>query len=292
MFKILEKKNLAPSIKLFVMDAPLVAKKARPGQFVILRIKEGGERIPLTIADYDAEKGTVTVVFQEVGKTTRELGTLKAGDSIQDFVGPLGVPVEFPHHKKVLGVGGGLGVAPLYPKLKMLHEQGVEVVSIIGAKTAEMLIFEDEMKAVSDRLYVCTDDGSKGRHGFVTVVLKELLEQGENFDEIIIIGPPILMKIGAEITRPYGIPTMVSLNPIMVDGTGMCGGCRVSVGGEIKFACVDGPAFDGHKVDFDELMKRLATYRDEEKISLERFHESHECKLTEQIKGADSDAVK
>jgi ferredoxin--NADP+ reductase len=292
MFKILEKKDLAPSIKLFVMDAPLVAKKARPGQFVILRIKEGGERIPLTIADYDAEKGTVTVVFQEVGKTTRELGTLKAGDFIQDFVGPLGVPVEFPYHKKVLGVGGGLGVAPLYPKLKMLHEQGVEVVSIIGAKTADMLIFEDEMKAVSDRLYVCTDDGSKGRHGFVTVVLKELLEQGEKFDEIIIIGPPILMKIGAEITRPYGIPTMVSLNPIMVDGTGMCGGCRVSVGEEIKFACVDGPAFDGHKVDFDELMKRLATYRDEEKISLERFHESHECKLTEQIKGADSDAVK
>jgi ferredoxin--NADP+ reductase len=292
MFKILEKRELAPSIKLFVIEAPLVAKKARPGQFVMLRIKEGGERIPLTIADYNSENGTVTIVFQEVGKTTRELGTLEAGDYIQDFVGPLGVPVEFPNHKKVLGIGGGLGIAPLYPKLKMLHQQGVEVVSIIGARTAELLILEEEIKAVSDRMYICTDDGSKGRHGFVTVALKELLEQGEKFDEIIIIGPPILMKIGSEITKPYGIPTMVSLNPIMVDGTGMCGGCRVTVDGEIKFACVDGPAFDGHKVDFDELIKRLATYKEEEKISLERFNEVHECKLINKIEGADKDAVK
>lgn len=292
MFKILEKRELAPSIKLFVIEAPLVAKKAKPGQFIILRIKEGGERIPLTIADYNSESGTVTIVFQEVGKTTRELGTLEAGDYIQDFVGPLGVPVEFPHHKKVLGIGGGLGIAPLYPKLKMLHQQGVEVVSIIGARTAELLILEEEIKTVSDRMYICTDDGSKGRHGFVTVVLKELLEQGEKFDEIIIIGPPILMKIGSEITKPYGIPTMVSLNPIMVDGTGMCGGCRVTVDGEIKFACVDGPAFDGHKVDFDELIKRLATYKEEEKISLERFNEAHECKLINKIEGADKDAVK
>lgn len=166
MFKILEKRELAPSIKLFVIEAPLVAKKAKPGQFIILRIKEGGERIPLTIADYNSESGTVTIVFQEVGKTTRELGTLEAGDYIQDFVGPLGVPVEFPHHKKVLGIGGGLGIAPLYPKLKMLHQQGVEVVSIIGARTAELLILEEEIKAVSDRMYICTDDGSKGRHGF------------------------------------------------------------------------------------------------------------------------------
>jgi len=277
MFRILERKDLSSSIKQFVIDAPLVARKAKAGQFVILRIKDGGERIPLTIADFDAQKGTVTVVFQEVGKTTKELGTLQAGDSIADFVGPLGEPVDFPHHKKVLGIGGGLGVAPLYPKLKLLKEKGVEVTSIIGARSADLLIMEDEVRAVSDRMFVCTDDGSKGRHGFVTVVLKELLEQGERFDEIIIIGPPILMKIGAEITRPYGIPTMVSLNPIMVDGTGMCGCCRVTVGGETKFACVDGPAFDGHKVDFDELIKRLQTYRDEEKIAMEKY-EGGKCR--------------
>lgn len=277
MFKILERKDLAPSIKQFVIDAPLVAKKAQPGQFVILRIKEGGERIPLTIADFDREKGTITIVFQEVGKTTKELGTLKAGDYLADFVGPLGEPVDFPNHKKVLGIGGGLGVAPLYPKLKLLKQKGIEVTSIIGARNADLLIMENEVRAVSDRMFVCTDDGSKGRHGFVTVVLKELLEQGEKFDEIIIIGPPILMKIGAEITKPYGIPTMVSLNPIMVDGTGMCGCCRVTVGGEIKFACVDGPAFDGHKVDFDELIKRLQTYREEEKMALAR-HEGGSCK--------------
>lgn len=270
MFKILERRDLAPSIKLFVVDAPLVAKKAQPGQFVILRVREGGERVPLTIADYDREKGTITVVFQEVGKTTQEMGTLKAGDYLADFVGPLGQAVDFPNHKRVLGIGGGLGVAPLYPKLKMLHEKGVEVISIIGAKSADLLIMEEEIKSVSDKMYVCTDDGSKGRHGFVTVVLKELLEQGERFDEIIIIGPPILMKIGTEITKPYDIPTMVSLNPIMVDGTGMCGGCRVTIDGETKFACVDGPAFDGFKVDFDELMKRLQTYRNEEKVSSER----------------------
>lgn len=270
MFKILERRDLAPSIKLFVVDAPLVAKKAQPGQFIILRVREGGERVPLTIADYDREKGTITVVFQEVGKTTREMGTLKAGDYLADFVGPLGQAVDFPNHKRVLGIGGGLGVAPLYPKLKMLHEKGVEVISIIGAKSADLLIMEEEIKSVSDKMYICTDDGSKGRHGFVTVVLKELLEQGERFDEIIIIGPPILMKIGTEITKPYDIPTMVSLNPIMVDGTGMCGGCRVTIDGETKFACVDGPAFDGFKVDFDELMKRLQTYRNEEKVSSER----------------------
>lgn len=277
MFQIIDRKDLAPSIKQFVIDAPLVAQKAEPGQFIILRIKEGGERIPLTIADYDAQKGTVTVVFQEVGKTTIELGTLQTGDYLADFVGPLGEGVKFDDHKKVLGIGGGLGVAPLYPKLKMLNQKGVEVTSIIGAKTADLLIMEEQIKAVSNKTYVCTDDGSKGRHGFVTIVLKELLEQGEKFDEIIIIGPPILMKIGTEITKPYGIPTMVSLNPIMVDGTGMCGGCRVTVGGETKFACVDGPAFDGHKVDFDELIKRLQTYKSEEKTALDK-HEGGICR--------------
>jgi len=276
MFKILERSDLAPSIKRFVIEAPLVAKKARPGQFIILRVREGGERIPLTIADYDEEKGSITIVFQEVGKTTQELGELDVGDSLADFVGPLGQAVEFSNYKRVLGIGGGLGVAPLYPKLKMLHKNGVEVVSIIGARSADLLIMEDEIESVSDKMFICTDDGSKGRHGFVTVILKELLEQGEKFDEIIIIGPPILMKIGTEITKPYKVPTMVSLNPIMVDGTGMCGGCRVTVGGETKFACVDGPAFDGHKVDFDELMKRLQTYKDEEGICLN--HKGGGCK--------------
>jgi ferredoxin--NADP+ reductase len=277
MFQIIDRKDLAPSIKQFVIDAPLVAQKAQPGQFIILRIKEGGERIPLTIADYDAKQGTVTVVFQEVGKTTQELGTLKAKDYLADFVGPLGEGVKFENHKKVLGIGGGLGVAPLYPKLKMLHQQGVYVESIIGAKTADLLIMEQQIKAVSSKTHICTDDGTKGRHGFVTIVLKELLEQGEKYDEIIIIGPPILMKIAAEITKPYGIPTMVSLNPIMVDGTGMCGGCRVTVAGETKFACVDGPAFDGHKVDFDELIKRLQTYKNQETTAL-NHHKGGNCK--------------
>ena len=276
MFKILERSDLAPSIKLFEIEAPIIAKKAQPGQFIILRIREGGERIPLTIADYDEEKGSVTIVFQEVGKTTQELGTLEAGDYLVDFVGPLGQAIDFKDQKRVLGIGGGLGVAPLYPKLKMFHKKGAEVVSIIGAKSSELLIMEDKIRSVSDEMYICTDDGSKGRHGFVTVVLEELLEKGEKFDEIIIIGPPILMKIGAGITKPYGIPTMVSLNPIMVDGTGMCGGCRVSIGDETKFACVDGPAFDGHKVDFDELMRRLDTYRDEEQICMN--HKGGSCK--------------
>jgi ferredoxin--NADP+ reductase len=281
MFQILDKQDLAPCIKQLVIDAPLVAQKAQAGQFVILRIKEGGERIPLTIADFDAKQGTVTVVFQEVGKTTQELGTLKAKDYLADFVGPLGEAVKFDNHKKVLGIGGGLGIAALYPKLKMLHQKGVEVASIIGAKSADLLIMEEQVKAVSHKTYICTDDGSKGRHGFVTVVLKELLEQDEKYDEIIIIGPPILMKIGTQITKPFGIPTMVSLNPIMVDGTGMCGGCRVSVGGETKFACVDGPAFDGHKVDFDQLLKRLQTYTNEEKIALHK-HKGGNCKCQHQ----------
>ncbi|MDI3534769.1 MAG: ferredoxin/flavodoxin---NADP+ reductase [Thermosediminibacterales bacterium] len=281
MFKILKRKDLADTIKLFEIEAPLVAKKAKPGQFVILRIKEGGERIPLTIADYDGEKGSVTVIFQEVGKTTKDLGKLNEGDFISDFIGPLGTPVEFPHHKRVLAIGGGVGVAPLYPKVKMLHNQGAEVISIIGAKTADMLILEEEMKAVSDQLFICTDDGTKGHHGFVTDVLKDILSKDTEFDEVIAIGPPIMMKIVANITRPYKIPTMVSLNPIMIDGTGMCGGCRVTVGGETKFACVDGPAFDGHLVDFDELMRRQTMYKSEEQKSLALAEErgEHKCRL-------------
>lgn len=281
MFKIHRKKQLGPGLKLFDIEAPLVAKKAKPGQFVILRIRENGERIPLTIADYDPDKGTVTVIFQEVGKTTKELGRLNEGDSIADFLGPLGVPVEFPNYRRVLAVGGGVGVAPLYPKVKMLHEQGVEVITIIGAKNKDMLILEDEMRAVSDELYVCTDDGSKGHHGFVTDVLKQILEKDADFDEVIAIGPAIMMKFVCEITKAYKLKTMVSLNPIMVDGTGMCGGCRVTVGNETKFACVDGPAFDGHLVDFDELMRRQSIYKDEEKLALERAEgREHKCRLT------------
>jgi ferredoxin--NADP+ reductase len=278
MFKIVERQDLAPIIKLFEIEAPLIAEKARPGQFVVLRIKEGGERIPLTIADFDVEKGTITIVFQIVGKTTEELSTLKAGDHIADFVGPLGVPVEFNNQKRVLGVGGGLGIASLYTKMKMFKEKGAEVQAIIGSKNADLLIFEDKFEKVTDKLYVCTDDGSKGFHGFVTVLLEDLLKKGEQFDEIIIVGPPILMKIGVEITRPYNVSTLVSLNPIMVDATGMCGSCRVTVGGETKFACVDGPTFDGHKVDFNELLNRLKMYKSEEKMSLDLFHEGGHCK--------------
>lgn len=278
MNEILEKRQLNPTVKLMVINSPLMAKKAKPGQFVIVRVDESGERIPLTIADYDAEKGTVTIIFQEVGMSTKALGKLNVGDKLHDFVGPLGVPVEFSSEiKRVLAIGGGVGVAPLYPKVKMLHQNGVSVDSVIGGRSAEYVILEDEMRAVSDNLYITTDDGSKGRKGFVTDVLKELLANGNKYDEVIAIGPLIMMKMVCQITKEYNIPTMVSMNPIMVDGTGMCGGCRVSVGGEVKFACVDGPAFDGHKVDFDEAMRRQAMYKDMEKKALEEYE--HQCKL-------------
>ncbi|MEG6569003.1 sulfide/dihydroorotate dehydrogenase-like FAD/NAD-binding protein [Thermoanaerobacterium thermosaccharolyticum] len=278
MNEILEKKQLNPTVKLMVINSPLMAKKAKPGQFVIVRVDEKGERIPLTIADYDSEKGTVTIIFQEVGMSTKKLGRLDVGDKLHDFVGPLGKPVEFSSNtKNVLAIGGGVGVAPLYPKVKMLKKNGVSIDSIIGGRSAEYVILEDEMRAVSDNLYVTTDDGSKGRKGFVTDVLKELIEKGNKYDEVIAIGPLIMMKMVCRITKEYNIPTMVSMNPIMIDGTGMCGGCRVTVDGETKFACVDGPAFDGLKVDFDEAMRRQAMYKDMEKKALEQYE--HECKL-------------
>ncbi|WP_434565037.1 sulfide/dihydroorotate dehydrogenase-like FAD/NAD-binding protein [Thermoanaerobacterium thermosaccharolyticum] len=278
MNEILEKKQLNPTVKLMVINSPLMAKKAKPGQFVIVRVDEKDERIPLTIADYDNEKGTVTIIFQEVGMSTKKLGRLDVGDKLHDFVGPLGTPVEFSKDtKRVLAIGGGVGVAPLYPKVKMLNKNGVSIDSIIGGRSAEYVILEDEMRAVSDNLYITTDDGSKGRKDFVTDVLKELIEKGNKYDEVIAIGPLIMMKMVCNITKEYNIPTMVSMNPIMVDGTGMCGGCRVTVGGETKFACVDGPAFDGLKVDFDEAMRRQNMYKDMEKKVLEKYE--HECKL-------------
>lgn len=275
MYKIVRKETLNSSVKLMDIAAPHVAKKAEPGQFIILRINEDGERIPLTIADYDREKGTVTIIFQEVGKTTRLLGTLKEGDGLLDFVGPLGMASHFEGLKKVAVVGGGLGTAIAYPQAKKLHNLGVEVDSIIGFRSKELIILEKEMEEVSSRLFVTTDDGSNGYKGFVTDVLKQLIGEGNKYDMVIAIGPLIMMKAVSGITRQYGIKTVVSMNPVMIDGTGMCGGCRITVGGKVKFACVDGPDFDGHQVDFDEAMRRQLMYKAEEKRAIDE----HECKL-------------
>lgn len=270
MFKILEKQVLTPEIKLMVIEAPRVARKAKAGQFVILRINETGERIPLTIADFDAEKGTVTIIFQEVGKTTMMLGEMEAGDTILDFVGPLGKEMEEKYFGHVVCVGGGVGIAPTFPKARALKEAGNRVTSIIGARTASMLFWEDKMREVSDELYVTTDDGSYGEKGFVTTVLERILEE-EKVDLVIAVGPVMMMKMASLLTKKYNVPTLVSLNPIMVDGTGMCGCCRVSVNGHCKFTCVDGPIFDGHAVDFDELLSRQRIYLEEEKRALEKY---------------------
>lgn len=275
MYRIVRKKILNPQVKLIEIDAPYVARKAEPGQFVILRVHEDGERIPLTISDYDREKGTVTVIFQEVGATTRLLGTLDEGDSLADFCGPLGNPSHLEGVKKAAVIGGGLGTAIAYPQAKKLHAMGADVDVIMGFRNRDLIILEDEMSKVANRLYVTTDDGSNGTKGFVSDILKTLLEDGEKYDLVIAIGPPIMMKVVCDVTKPYGIRTIVSLNPIMIDGTGMCGGCRVTIGGETKFACVDGPDFDGHQVDFAELIRRLSMYRDHEAASLSR----HECRL-------------
>ncbi len=278
MYQILEKKTLNANTKLMVIEAPHVARKAEPGQFIILRVTEDGERIPLTIAEYDREKGTITIIFQEVGATTMALGQLNVGDCLHDFVGPLGKASELEGLKKVAVVGGGLGCAIAYPQAKKLHEMGCEVDLIAGFRNKDIIILEDEMKAASTNLYVVTDDGSNGRKALVTEVLKELIEAGNQYDAVIAIGPMIMMKFVAETTRPYGIKTIVSMNTIMVDGTGMCGGCRLTVGGETKFACVDGPDFDGHLVDFDGSMRRSAMYKAQERASVER----HECNLMKQ----------
>lgn len=275
MHRIVTKKELASSTTLFEVEAPDVARKAKPGQFVVIRIDEAGERIPLTIADYDHEKGTVTLVALSVGKTTTMLSKLKEGDLILDLAGPLGNPAEIIENGTVVCIGGGLGIAPIYPIARELKAKGNKVISIIGARSASLLFWEDKMKEVSDELHVVTDDGSAGRKGFAVHPLMDLINAGVKLDRVIIIGSAIMMKVTAEATKPHGIKTIVSLNPIMVDGTGMCGSCRVTVGGKVKFACVDGPEFDGHQVDFDELMARLRMYTDQEKVAMEKYtHQS------------------
>jgi ferredoxin--NADP+ reductase len=255
MYPIVEKKVLSENVKLLKIKAPLVAKKAQPGQFIILRIDEKGERIPLTIADSDQKDGTVTIIFLEVGKTTKQLGTLNVGDSLENFAGPLGMPSEVKKYGTVVCVGGGVGIAPLYPIVKALKEAGNHVISILGAKTADLLLLEQEIHTFSDEFYIATDDGSKGHKGFVSDVLQQVIDK-HKVAMVMAIGPIIMMKVVSNLTKKYNIKTLVSLNPIMVDGTGMCGGCRVSIDGKTKFACVDGPEFDGHKVDYDNLMLR------------------------------------
>jgi ferredoxin--NADP+ reductase len=271
MYEILEKKVLSETVKLMKIKAPLVAKKALAGQFIILRIDEKGERIPLTIADYDRDKGTVTVIFMEVGKTTKQLGTMKVGDFILNFAGPLGQPSEIENYGTVVCIGGGVGIAPLYPVVRELKKAGNYVISILGARNEKLLMLEKEIEEFSDEFHICTDDGSKGKKGFVSDVLQNLIDDGKKINIVWAIGPIIMMKVVANLTKKYDLKTIVSLNPIMVDGTGMCGGCRVSVGGETKFACVDGPEFDGHVVDYDNLMLRNRRFICEEEES---------CKLT------------
>ena len=266
MYRIRSKKVLGPDLKLMVVEAPEIAAKAQPGQFIILRENEYGERIPLTIADFDRTEGTITIIFQEVGRSTRDLGMLEAGDSILDFVGPLGKKSEIEDFGKVVCVGGGVGVAPVYPITRALYEAGNHVVSIIGARSRDLLILEDEMRKVSHQLVVMTDDGSYGEKGFVTDALRKVLSQ-DNFARVIAIGPLVMMKAVSEVTREFGVKTIVSLNPIMVDGTGMCGACRVEVGGETRFACVDGPEFDGHQVDWNLAQQRARMFLAQEKIA-------------------------
>ena len=262
MYKILTKKILNPTVTLMEVDAPMIAKKAEPGQFIILRVDAEGERIPLTIADFDREKGTITIILQIVGATTEKLNHLEEGEFIHDFVGPLGVPSHTEGLKKVAVVGGGVGCAIAYPIAKKLHHLGAEVHSIVGFRNKDLVILEDEFKAASDVMKLMTDDGSHGEKGLVTNALEELIKAGNQYDEVIAIGPLVMMKFVCKLTKEYGIKTVVSMNPIMIDGTGMCGGCRLTVGGETKFACVDGPDFDGHLVDFDEAMERGTMYKE------------------------------
>ena len=271
-YKIVKKEMLNPTVFLMEVEAPLVARKAEPGQFIILRIDEYGERVPFTIENYDREKGTITIVVQIVGKTTQDLSKLEAGDSLLDFAGPLGQPTPLDGKKKVAVIGGGLGTAIAYPQAKKLHELGAEVTLITGFRNKDLIILEDECRAIADKLIVATDDGSNGNQGFVTNMLEDEIKAGEKFDEVIAIGPLIMMKFVCQLTEKYNIPTMVSMNPVMIDGTGMCGGCRVIVGGETKFACVDGPDFDGHKIDWDSAMKRGRMFKDYEARSCAEGH--------------------
>ena len=271
MFRIISRETLAAKIHLFKIEAPAIARKALAGQFVVIRIDERGERIPLTLADWDGKEGSVTVVFMEVGATTFRLALLKAGDFIADFVGPLGVPSHIDKFGTVVCVAGGVGAAPIVPIAKTLKEKGNKIISILGARSKDLLFWEDKLRSVSHQLIVTTDDGTYGRKGVVTEPLKELLESEEKVDRVIAVGPTVMMKFCAKTTQPFGVKTIVSLNPIMVDGTGMCGCCRVSVGGVTRFTCVDGPEFDGHQVDWDLLSARLRIYLDEEKRSFEQW---------------------
>ena len=270
MYRIAKKQCLNPTVTLMEIEAPAIAKTAEPGQFIILRVDEEGERIPLTIADFDREAGTVTIIFQIVGATTQKLNNKEEGEFICDFAGPLGVATHTEGLKKVAVVGGGVGCAIAYPIAKKLHHLGCEVHSIVGFRSKDLLILEDEFKAVSDKMVIMTDDGSYGSKGLVTDALKGLLDEGQQYDQVIVIGPLIMMKFVCKLTKEYGVKTIVSMNPIMIDGTGMCGGCRLSVGGEMKFACVDGPDFDGHLVDFDEAIARSSMYREFEQHQREK----------------------
>ena len=275
MYKIVRKKELNSAVTLMEIEAPFVARKAKAGQFIIFRVDEQGERVPLTIAGYDREKGTVSIIFQKVGFSTNALGALNEGDYIQDFVGPLGKPTNTEGVKRVCVVGGGVGCAIALPSAVGFKEAGGEVDVIVGFRNKDIVILEDEFRACADNLYLMTDDGSYGEHGFVTVKLQQLLESGRQYDEVLAIGPIPMMKFVSKTTEPFGVKTIVSLNPIMVDGTGMCGGCRVTVGGETKFACVDGPDFDGHQVDYAELMSRNSVYRDREA----QVSKEHVCRM-------------
>lgn len=269
MYIIKRKEKLNELVELMEIKAPYVAKKCEPGQFIILRVDDEGERIPLTIADYNREKETVTIIYQVVGYSTKKLSNKQVGDSIEDFVGPLGKPAPLKKVKRVLGIGGGVGIAPLYPQLKKMKDLGAKVDVILGGKSKDFIILEDEIESCSDNVYYATNDGSKGIKGFVTDQFNKLQQDGEEYDLVIAIGPLVMMKAVCEITKKFGIKTNVSLNPLMIDGTGMCGGCRVTVGGETKFACVDGPDFNGELVDFDEAMSRQGMYKEEE----------HKCRL-------------
>lgn len=282
MYQITEARFLAQDIKLFKIKEPKIAEKRKAGQFVIIRIEEHGERIPLTIADSDTSDGTVTIIVQGVGKTTKQLNMMEAGDEIMDIVGPLGMPSHIENFGTTVSIGGGVGTAIAYPTAVALKQAGNHVITINGARTKDLVILEEEMKVVSDEAYITTDDGTYGHHGFVTDMLQKLIDDGIKIDFVLAIGPIPMMKAVSDLTKPHGIKTIVSLNPIMIDGTGMCGGCRVAVGGKVKFACVDGPEFDAHDVDFKNLTDRNRMYQEYEKKSLEKYE--HECKLNKQIK--------
>ena len=275
MFKVVRKKEWHPTITELWVEAPWVAKKHKPGQFVIVKMDEKGERIPLTVVDKDLKDGTICIIFQKVGKSTYQMGLMEPGDTFMDVVGPLGRPTHIENFGTVVSVGGGVGVAPLYPIAKGMKEAGNKLISIIGARTKELIILEEKVKAISDELIVTTDDGTYGMHGFVTDALKSVLDRGEKVDMVVAIGPVIMMKFVTKTIEPYKVPLVVSLNSIMVDATGMCGACRVSVGGVTRFVCVDGPEFDGYQVDYDELMMRQQMYLKEEKEALEKFKEEH-----------------